>query len=255
MLELFFREAAVLEKYDRRLATEAMDWLNDEDRSMSAVFVRTWKDRNARKQHRMGLRRERIKDWYRKMHNHDQRFEEYLEDVTLEAFRRLEWPERRTRPCTEDADEEKMMMELRYEAYDVFRLLGRIATGARYSLHNEDGWDNLAARLRSGATPIDANRIQGEILRPNYARHGGKNVQLPLTEEPDSTNWSADGSLHLSDHFPIWVTNADGDFVQTSLRENDDCRLEASSTKAKVHGRRKKLLKGYAAIWPGKSRM
>ena len=171
MLERFYREFAVLNRRDHYIAAEAMRWLNKGDRSMAAILVRTWKDRGTRENHRMALRQERIKDWYRDMHNHEHSgcFDEYSEDESLRAFRGLEWPHRQTRHCAEDMDEVKVW-ESRCEAQDILRRMEIIIQNQQILHGNEDSfvltnyWDHLSAQVFSANTPAKDQRLEQQIL-------------------------------------------------------------------------------------------
>jgi hypothetical protein len=46
MLGLFYREVAQLDRRDRQIAAAALQWLKKEDRTMTAVFLRAWKDQD-----------------------------------------------------------------------------------------------------------------------------------------------------------------------------------------------------------------
>jgi hypothetical protein len=51
MLELYYREAATLDRRNRQIAAEAMRWLKEDDRSIADTLLRAWNDRAARTQH------------------------------------------------------------------------------------------------------------------------------------------------------------------------------------------------------------
>jgi hypothetical protein len=249
MLELFYREAAVLDRHDSLLATEAMKWLNEEDRSIAAVLVRTWKDRAARESRRMGLRRERIKDWYRNVHNHKHsgRFDATFEDMASRAFRNLEWPGRCIRPpCAEDEDEKKTM-KLRYEAYNALRIMDNIVYRQKVPKWNAREiagyWETLATGILFAETPVDEHRCI-ELFRTLQQN----DVQPLFNEQFDHEDY-----LHPSVQSAYWAK------VQNSLKETDyyqseDYRSEDLSTKAKLYERHEKE-KCYARFWLGKSRV
>ena len=251
MLELFFREAAVLDRHDSRLATEAMEWLDEEERSIAAVLVRTWKDQAARESHRMEVRRERIKDWYRTVHDHKHsgRWDKHHEEMPLGAFRGLEWPEKCIRPCAEDTGE-KETMRLRHEAYDALRLMDWIVHDRKVPAWNgpeiASYWETLANNILFAETRGNEYRIMNDILRPERIRRllSRENDPRPVVYD----DWDQEDNLHPSARFAYWA------MVQNSLEDTDDHQSEDLSTKAKPHERREKE-KGYAAIWLGRSRL
>jgi hypothetical protein len=248
MLELFYREAAALDRHDSRLATEAMEWLNAEDRSMATVLARTWKDRAAREGRRMMLRCERIKDWYRNVHchKHSGRFDTCYEDMALRAFQSLEWPEKRIRPCAEDSDE-KERMKLRYQAYNALGLMDWIVYERKVPTWNRNEiasyWEALATRILFAATPADGHRSVDEITRTELFRRLEDTTTQPLLNEESGH----EDDLHGQS--ACWAS------VQTPREDSDDYyQSENESTKAKLHERREKE-KSYAAIWLGRSRV
>jgi hypothetical protein len=169
MLELFFREAAILGRHDCLLATEAMQWLKEEDRSMTAVLLRTWKDRAAREQHRMDLRQFRIQNWFRDVHNHAHNgtFDEHFEDMALRAFRNLEWPEPCIRLCAEDREEVRLE-ESQWEAYNMLRRMEIVTEDRKfphgYGEYLDADWEMLSAKVWSVETPADEKRLERQML-------------------------------------------------------------------------------------------
>jgi hypothetical protein len=248
MLELFYREAAALDRHDGRLAAEAIGWLNTEDRSIAAVLVRTWKDRVARESRRMMLRCERIKDWYRNVHNHKHsgRFDTFYEYMALRAFQGLEWPEKRTRPCAEDSDERERM-KLRYQAYNALGLMDSIVYHKKVPTWNLNEiasyWEALATRVLFAETPADEHRSVDEITWAELFRR-----------LEDATQPLLNGEFGREDGLHPCGQSAYRASVQTPREDSDDYQSENESTKAKLHERREKE-KSYAAIWLGRSRV
>lgn len=60
MIELFYREVAVLDKSDRELAKEATGWLDQEKPDFAAVLHRALEDLDAWRDHHKKVRRNRI---------------------------------------------------------------------------------------------------------------------------------------------------------------------------------------------------
>jgi len=196
MLERFFREAAILDKHDCALAAEAMQWLKEEDRSMTAVLLRTWKDRAAREQCRMGLRQFRIKKWYRDLHNHEHSgiFDADYEDMTLVVLRCLEWPKSSLLPLlgedirSEDKEEARFKAS-RWEANNMLRRM-EIITETRGASHGygdylDGDWETLSAKAWAAETYDAQERLEHQILFPNstHNRHLWPNVVEDQTEE------------------------------------------------------------------------
>jgi hypothetical protein len=249
MLELFYREAAALDRHDSRLAAEAMEWLDAEDRSIADVLVRTWKDRAARESRRMMLRCKRIKDWYCNVHNHKHsgRFDTCYEDMALRGFQGLEWPEKRIRPCAEDSDE-KERMKLRYQAYSALGLVDWIVYDRKVPTWNRNEiasyWETLATRILFAETPVDEHRSMDEITRTELFRRLEDTTTQPLL----NMEFDHEDDLHPCGQSAYWTS------VQTPREDSDDYQTENDSTKAKLHERREKE-KVYAAIWLGRSRV
>jgi hypothetical protein len=112
MLEMFFREAAVLGRCDEDIATEALQWLDREKPSMARVMLRAWNDHDARRERRKEVRRDRIKRRDNEIHpgRHTGSFDTEFERKVLQGFQELESP--KIDP-TEDKEEEEMKKEQR----------------------------------------------------------------------------------------------------------------------------------------------
>lgn len=252
MLELFYREAAALDRHDGRLAAEALEWLNAEDRSIAAVLVRTWKDRAARESRRMMLRCERITDRYRNVHNHKYsgRFHTRYDNMALRAFQGLEVPEKRIRPCAEDGDE-KERMRLRYQADNALGLMDLIVYYKKVPTWNRNEiaryWETLTTRILFAETPADEHRSLDEITRTELFRR--------LEDTTCTTQPLLNQEFGHEDDLHPCGQSAYSASVQTLRADGDDYyQSENDSTKAKLHERREKE-KGYAAIWLGRSRV
>ena len=154
MLELFYREVAQLDRRYRQIAAAALQWLKQEDRTMTAVFLRTWKDQGVRREYRRELRHFRIKTWYCDVHNH-----EHAGDFDYPLL--FQTPERVLGPCAEDKDEARRR-KVEFEAYEMLRRMTVIADNVRYA--NEYGdflrgaWETLSARVWSAETLADEEK-------------------------------------------------------------------------------------------------
>jgi hypothetical protein len=106
MLELFYREVAVLDKRDREFAKEATEWLNQEKPEFSAVLHRALEDLDARRDHHKKLRRDRIEKQCREIHGQNRcgfiytAGERMLENRLLRRFHNVR--------CAEDEEQTQM---------------------------------------------------------------------------------------------------------------------------------------------------
>jgi hypothetical protein len=118
MLELFYREVAVLDKRDGELAEEATEWLDQKKPDFAAVLHRALEDLDARRDHHKEIRRNRIEKQYREIHGQNRCGFIYtadgrrLENRLLRRFHNVR--------CAEDEeqaqikkDQEKAMYDLR----------------------------------------------------------------------------------------------------------------------------------------------
>lgn len=161
MLQLFYREVEVLDKRDRQIAAEAMQWLEEEDRTMTAVFLRACKDLEAREQHRRELRQFRIESWYCDVYNHE------CSGNVDPAFI-FQTPPRVLKPCAEDEDEVGREAT-RSEAYNMLRRMEVISGNAKSS-HGYIGdflrgdWETLTAKTWAAETLAEDQRPTDSAL-------------------------------------------------------------------------------------------
>jgi hypothetical protein len=115
MFEMYFREAAILDRRYHDIATGALQWLDREKPSMARVILRTWEDEKARMEWRKEVRRNRIKRRDAEIHpaSHSAPFDTEIESKILEGFQELE--SSKDVDPTED-EEEKQTRSLQAEA-------------------------------------------------------------------------------------------------------------------------------------------
>jgi hypothetical protein len=114
MYEMYFREAAILDRHDDQIATAALQWLHREEPSMVDIIARAFQDVKARFRYRKEVRRNRIirteYQLHRPRHRHGRL--SYIEELNFESCVGLEHP---MGACTED-EEEKQMKEFQKDA-------------------------------------------------------------------------------------------------------------------------------------------
>jgi hypothetical protein len=138
MLEMWFREAAILDRRYHDIATDSLQWLNREKPSMARVMLRTWDDDDARTECRKEVRRNRIRKRDNEIHHgrsHSGSFDSEVEKRILEGFQELEVP--KDVDPTEDEEEDQMR---------------KVQAAA------ERGLANIQGCMQSDAIPGDAER-------------------------------------------------------------------------------------------------
>lgn len=109
MFEMWFREAAILNRLYQDIATDSLQWLDREKPSMARVMLRTWADNDARMVCRKEVRRNRINRRDNEIHHshlHGGSFDPEIGKRILEGFQELEVP--KYVDPTEDEEENRI---------------------------------------------------------------------------------------------------------------------------------------------------
>jgi hypothetical protein len=105
MFEMYFLEAAILDRHDDEIATAALQWLHREESSMASIVARACRDNKARYEYRKEVRRARNKRRGYELHCFGNGCKSDREDLILEA---CIWLEKPKGACTEDKEEKQM---------------------------------------------------------------------------------------------------------------------------------------------------
>lgn len=119
MFEMFYREAAILDRHDDEIATAALQWLHREEPSMADIVARACRDKQARREFRIEVRRDRNKRRGYELHCYRNGRIDHVEHMIDTACMLLEQP---AGACTEDK-EEKQMKEFQKAAQSKLSLL------------------------------------------------------------------------------------------------------------------------------------
>ena len=162
MLDLFFREATLLDSRDDEIATEALQWLEREKPSIARVVARAREDHRARQKYKEEVRRDRIKRQELDIHCRRQSglFDTGVEYMILHASDALESPE----DASTENREEMRMKEFQSEAE---RKLSHMYEILPLNRHLGDKEEALLAMWENQL--VDATREERGTIEARYA--------------------------------------------------------------------------------------
>jgi hypothetical protein len=130
MLETFFRETAILDRFDDEIATESLQWLSREKPSMVKVIVRAREDQELRWLHKKEVRRNRIDRRDNEIHRQcTGDIDSDVEHMILQAAHQLESPKGAYREDEEEKEIKEYQRVAERKLADVDRVDARFPPG------------------------------------------------------------------------------------------------------------------------------